>query len=243
MVNILHAAGHTVGIDTLRRIDSSIANNILRRYEQNGYMYIPTGISPYTPGRIILSSFDNIDVLEETVDGKNTFRATQCVLWQRGPPTPPKQTTVKTGRNKIPAQKLLEKFKNIDIAPVYTCAGPNPSITSRVEPEIWDMGNGCQAISNHSNQAWILARTYNQDGQNAPSWASFHAACGVSEATVTVNFVGMTPIIQANADENNTVVTMLNKFHEMMHHLCQKHVDCQRSTFLQQNKRTKMVKS
>ena len=80
MVNIFHAAGHTAGIDTLCRIDSSIANDILRRYEQNGYMYIPTGISSYTPGRIILSSFDNIDVLEETIDGKNTFHATQCVL-------------------------------------------------------------------------------------------------------------------------------------------------------------------
>ena len=65
MVNIFHAAGHTFVIITLSRIDSSIANDISRKYEQNGYIYIPTGISPYTPGRIILSSFDNIDVLEE----------------------------------------------------------------------------------------------------------------------------------------------------------------------------------
>ena len=96
MVNIFHAASHTVGIDTLRRIYLSIANDSLCRYEQNGYMYIPTGILPYTPGRIILSSFDNIVFLEETIDGKNTFHATQCVLWQRGPPSPPEQTTVKT---------------------------------------------------------------------------------------------------------------------------------------------------
>ena len=34
----------------------------------------------------------------------------------------------------------------------------------------------------------------------------------------------MMPIIQAHADENNTVVTILNKFQEMMHHLGQKHV-------------------
>ena len=193
MVNIFHAAGNTAGIDTLCRIDSSIANDILRIYEQNGYIYIPTGISPYKPGRIILSSFENIDVLEETIDGKNTFHATQCVLWQRGPPSSPEQTTVKTGRNRIPDQKLLEKFhtRPINIAPVYTCARPNPIITSRVEPEIWDMGNVCQAISNLSNQAWILARMYNQDKQNVPSWAAFHAACHVSEATV------MIPIIQA----------------------------------------------
>ena len=73
MVNIFHADGHTVGINTLLRIDSSIGNVILRRYEQNGYIYIPNG-------RIILSSFDNIDVLDESIDGKNTFHATRCVL-------------------------------------------------------------------------------------------------------------------------------------------------------------------
>ena len=131
MVSIFHVAGHTVGINTLCRIDSSIANNILRRYEQNGYKYIPTGISPYTPGRIILSSFD-IDVLEETIDGKNTSCATQCVLWQHGPPSPPEQTTVKTSWNRIPDQKLLEKFHTIDIAPVYTGARPYPIITSEL---------------------------------------------------------------------------------------------------------------
>ena len=159
MVNIFHAASHIFAIDTLRRIDSSIANDSLCRYEQNGHIYIPTGISPYTPGRIILSSFDNKVFLEETVDGKNTFHATECVLWQRGPPSKPEQTTVKTGKNRIPDQKLLSH--TIDIAPVYTAARPNPIITSRVEIEIWAMGNECQAISNLSNQTWILARMYN----------------------------------------------------------------------------------
>ena len=95
-------------------------------------------------------------------------------------------------------------------------------ITSTAEPEIWDLGNGCQAISNLSNQAWKLASLYNQDQdeQKVPSWAALHAACGVSEAAVTV--VGMMPII--HADEYNTEVTISNKFQEMMHHLGQKHV-------------------
>ena len=45
MVNIFHAAGDTVVIDTLCRIDLSIGNDTLRRYELNGYIYIPNGIS------------------------------------------------------------------------------------------------------------------------------------------------------------------------------------------------------
>ena len=75
------------------------------------------------------------------------------------------RTNCITGRNKIPDQKLLEKFHTIDIVSVYTGARPNLIITSRVKPGIWSMGNGCEDILNLSNQTWILARMYNQDEQ------------------------------------------------------------------------------
>ena len=85
LVGLFHAAGHTIGIDTIRRVDTSIATDILNRYEENDNVYIPYEIAPYTPGRVVLASCDNIDVLEETIDGKNTFHCTQMMLWQRGP--------------------------------------------------------------------------------------------------------------------------------------------------------------
>ena len=72
-------------MDTIRRIDTTIAADILGRSEKNGNVYIPYEIAPYSPGRVILASFDNIDVLEETIDGKNTFHCTQMMLGQRGP--------------------------------------------------------------------------------------------------------------------------------------------------------------
>ena len=71
-------------MDTIRRIDTTIAADILGRSEKNGNVYIPYEIAPYSPGRVILASFDNIDVLEETIDGKNTFHCTQMMLGQRG---------------------------------------------------------------------------------------------------------------------------------------------------------------
>ena len=71
-------------MDTIRRIDTTIAADILGRSEKNGNVYIPYEIAPYSPGRVILASFDSIDVLEETIDGKNTFHCTQMMLGQRG---------------------------------------------------------------------------------------------------------------------------------------------------------------
>ena len=39
LVSLWHAVGHTVGIDTVRRADTPIANDILRRFETNGHIY------------------------------------------------------------------------------------------------------------------------------------------------------------------------------------------------------------
>ena len=80
LVNLFHSANHTVGITTIRRIDNSIANNILERYLENGCVYIPDNVER---GIFAHFSCDNIDVLESTVDGRNTFHSTQMVMWQR----------------------------------------------------------------------------------------------------------------------------------------------------------------
>ena len=51
-VEMFHAAGHTIGMDTIRRIDTNIAFDILDRYEKNDNVYIPYEIAPYSPGRM-----------------------------------------------------------------------------------------------------------------------------------------------------------------------------------------------
>ena len=48
LVEMFHAARHTIGMDTIRRIDTTIASDILDRYEKNVYM--PYEIAPYSPG-------------------------------------------------------------------------------------------------------------------------------------------------------------------------------------------------
>ena len=85
LVDLFHAASHTIGMDTIRRIDTTMATDILDKHEKNGNVYVPCELVPYSPGHVILASCDNIDVLEKTIDGKNTFHSTQMMLWQRGP--------------------------------------------------------------------------------------------------------------------------------------------------------------
>ena len=44
LVELFHVANHTIGIATVRRIDTTIAQNILDRFAKNGYVYIPENI-------------------------------------------------------------------------------------------------------------------------------------------------------------------------------------------------------
>ena len=44
LVELFHAANHTIVIDTVRRIDTAIAENIVDRFTKNGYVYIPENI-------------------------------------------------------------------------------------------------------------------------------------------------------------------------------------------------------
>jgi len=51
------------------RIDTPIAQNILDRFVKSSNVYAP----------------DNIDVLEATLDEKNTYHCTHKMVWQRDP--------------------------------------------------------------------------------------------------------------------------------------------------------------
>ena len=54
LVNMLHASRHTIGMDTIRLIDTTIVSDLLDRYVKNDNAYIPNEIAPYSRGRITL---------------------------------------------------------------------------------------------------------------------------------------------------------------------------------------------
>ena len=54
LVKTFHASGHTIEMDTTRQIDTTIASDILDRYERNDNAYIHNEIAPYSPGRVTL---------------------------------------------------------------------------------------------------------------------------------------------------------------------------------------------
>ena len=79
LITILSRMGHCSSYDEVEGIDTALAEEILAKSD-NGVV-IPTNISP---GTFVHLAADNIDINEETLDGKNTTHATSMVVFQRG---------------------------------------------------------------------------------------------------------------------------------------------------------------
>ena len=142
----------------IRRIDNSIANHVLDRFAENGYIYIPPNI---TTGQFIQYSCDNIDVLEATLDGKNTFHCTQMMAWQRCDSSDTQDEVVgDIDRNKRLDREMMENFHQIDKAKLPANGRPTPSFGDEVDFKFDQWLNQKKEVtkSKLTDISWIIAR-------------------------------------------------------------------------------------
>ena len=84
LVRLFSKAGHILSYDQILQVDTSLAESVLQSLDpETGGVMPPTLV----PGKFVHFSADNIDILDETMYGKNTFHATQIAAWQRGAET------------------------------------------------------------------------------------------------------------------------------------------------------------
>ena len=79
---MFHKAGHVMSYRQVLKLDSLLAKKTLDTMNKDGSVVPPNLVS----NRFVHFSADNIDINEHTLDGKQTFHATQIAAWQRGPP-------------------------------------------------------------------------------------------------------------------------------------------------------------
>ena len=80
LVQLFHNAGHCLSYDQTLQVDTALAESTLKSLDEESGAVIPSNISF---GKILHFTADNIDILDEMLDGKNTFHATQMAVWQR----------------------------------------------------------------------------------------------------------------------------------------------------------------
>lgn len=224
LVDLFHAANHTIGIDTVRRIDTTIAQNILERFAQNGNVYVPDNI---VKERMIHCSCDNIDVLEATLDGKNTFHCTQMMVWQRGPPRKQgedDQESKHIVRERNIKANALQEFQKLDHAALPSGQRPSHSFhgDNKIVTEMFNSESDQRLIARAKDFAWVVSRIYdNGQDRSIPAWGSLNEAISTVDPPVTT--AGMLPILQAPADDNNTLTTVINRFMAISNHTGQKY--------------------
>ena len=116
LVKLFHNAGHIISYNQVLKYDTAMAENTLKALDPQTGAVVPSNL---VSGRFVYFSGDNIDINDSTLDGKNTFHATQIAAWQRGPPAESGLRDIKpsnTSTLDIPpsVEKIHEVFINKD---------------------------------------------------------------------------------------------------------------------------------
>ena len=84
LVDLYNKAGHILSYKQILKIDTALAQETLASMNNERGAVVPPNLNSS-----IFTHFtaDNIDINDSSVDGKNTFHATQVAAWQRGPKT------------------------------------------------------------------------------------------------------------------------------------------------------------
>ena len=91
LVCLFNKAGHCLSYRQLMSVDTALAKATLESLDPSTGAVIPPNLKPSeheqtgeVTNKLIHVTADNIDILNDTLDGNNTFHATQMVAFQRG---------------------------------------------------------------------------------------------------------------------------------------------------------------
>lgn len=215
LVGLFHKAGHCLSYEQVLQVDTSLAEHTLKSMDLATGAVIPSNI---VANKFIHYTADNIDILDETLDGKNTFHATQMAVWQRGqtPDVDLKMLKPST-RHSLVVPDVLQKLYQTSINPTTS----EPVFTDPVD-KTWFMkaveDSECVKQAKATDMAFFLRR---QDSNIKPSWTVFNESVTSTEPEQTA--VGYLPIILAPAHELDTLNTVVKRCMAISAHFDQEH--------------------
>ena len=224
---MLNRAGHCISYEDLERIDTAIAKDLVQRTENTGVI-MPSNIQQ---GIFVHAAADNLDINEETIDGRNTTHATSIVLYQRIPggnfgdvPIQSRQPS-----NISMRERTLPKRNPDMCAEEFVALGkrPQPRFDSDVKLEWFHVKCPLAEKAEMIDFAWILSRnvpvklyevniesTLLDSSQSVPGWSAFNAI--LTSRYFDPTTIGYCPLENANPTEYNTVYNLMRKVQAMM---------------------------
>ena len=204
LVDLLYSAGHSISYDMVRRVDTTLANRSLEVLKSNDNIQIPTRIEHDS---FVQFAADNIDLIEETLDGKGTFHATQMIAIQRSTNTQ-LQDDDELPIGKAKSLSVPDELHKLKVAPV-SAVRPAPLFSNDVSLSWYNPGSELFKVGERTDLARILSRLAGSQEQSVPSWTGFNSAI-FNDMRAKSN-IGYLPIINAPAHEDNTLWTVIQR--------------------------------
>lgn len=154
---------------------------------------------------ILQITADNIDILTGTLDGKNSFHATQMVVFQRGGKSADEILQSINQKKKMPALRVPAVVNSLPapIADVDVC----PDFKIPVDVNWYkDTVRSCKI---HEKDLAFLFLRQNQPDGNRKGWTCFNKDISTNSSAVTAS--GLMPLILNPAHEYNTLTLVLNR--------------------------------
>jgi hypothetical protein len=214
LVQFLNRSGHCISYDKVLRMDTSIAENEIERFIAHNNVFVPENL---VHGRFIQIAADNIDILEETLDGKQTFHATQMVAFQRGPPPDvPIQTVLGIGQKRV-LRNIPSELSTIGVSNYFKSSKCCPEFIE--QDELLQYNEDIAKSPRLLDLTWLLSRFQGKGNgnQSVPGWSAFNEAMSISDTEQTS--VGYLPIIPAPASDYDTVWTVMCRAMKIAHTL------------------------
>lgn len=222
LVQLLHDAGHSINYDTVLRFDTSIAQDALQRFVKNKNTIIPRNFLNVEMSGYVRYATDNIDINEETLDGKGTFHACQTAAFRRSSPEE-KNEEINIKPTDCRSVTVPPEFHDIRHSNIGSMK-PEPVFPISVKSEWYEPNEEEVVKAKCLDLSWILTRQkaeLMQLEKTVPAWSGFNQCASHSAPPVSV--VGHLPIINAVAHDYDTLLTVIINCQNMTKSLNQKY--------------------
>ena len=216
LIHLFHNAGHMISYHSLLQVDTALAEKTMKTMDPETGAVTPPN---FVPGRFTHFTCDNIDINDSSLDGKNTFHATQMAAWQRGPEGDLMMTEIEPSRTEslhVPA--VMETLFPAQVIQGRT----EPKSTENTQKEWFVMSKDSQVVAKATAQDMAFFIKRQDEGQTKEGWTSFNQR--ETDSSPQVTSISYMPIVQAPAHDFDTLNTVVLRCKHVAQKLGQQHV-------------------
>ena len=206
--HVNHKAWHCINYSQVERLDTTLAKYVLDNLTERGNFQIPPNL---VEEKFLQFSADNIDIIEETLDGQENFHSALVIGFQRGIPRRRLDQELRLrseGSLKVPLE--LQQLKCVPDS--GTRAQPHfhkDVIMANYKPDATMVKN-----SKHQRCCMSSSQALQQSQQSVPAWTGFNQHT-IKDTTT----MGYLPIINTSAHERDTLWIVIARCSRITHEL------------------------